>query len=476
MKSSRVLFGAAALCAYAGTAFAGGGSDYDSDFCGVGSEGPDVTLCQVYGLYQASRNNSAGISGLSVGTTSWNVGTERLLWFNSPSPDHPFITFNVYRLMDNQLDQIAQGWVKHGFFALSSSQCFDATVGNCQPTNGDWLGVGCTDTYSPGLNASKSGLAPRYEIDPWTGNWDYQGSVFQTGGAPTSGVARHMQIRDTDLNPAQNPGAEYFFEALYIAKDDVCVYNSAGWKTMTPIATSNGWNFSQSSQGTQPKMNYFVLDARPGSMITEVAEEIPVVEFESPDGRAVISAHVEDLGSGQWKYSYSVQNIDMARQIDEFRVPLPASANMTNDRFHAVFHHNEPIAYKNGPAISNDPWTMTREGDEIVWSTPDNPIRWGTMYSFGFVTDVAPVEGEANLGMFRVRSGDPEYIGGITLVPEIGADCFGDVTGDNMVNLADLNLVLANFGATTPEGDADGDGDVNLADLNMVLANFGNNC
>ena len=231
-----------------------------------------------------------------------------------------------------------------------------------------------------------------------------------------------------------------------------------------------------SIKGTQPKMNYFVLDARPGSMITEVAEEIPVIEFESPDGRAVISAHVEDLGSGQWKYSYSVQNVDMARQIDEFRVPLPASANMTDDRFHAVFHHNEPIAYKNGPAITNNPWTMTREGDEIVWSTPNNPIRWGTMYSFGFVTDVAPVEGEANLGMFRVRSGDPEYIGGITLVPEIGADCFGDVTGDNMVNLADLNLVLANFGATTTEGDADGDGEVNLADLNLVLANFGNNC
>lgn len=54
--------------------------------------------------------------------------------------------------------------------------------------------------------------------------------------------------------------------------------------------------------------------------------------------------------------------------------------------------------------------------------------------------------------------------------------CDGDVNGDGSVNLADLNLVLANFGATTPNGDANGDGVVNLADLNLVLANFGTDC
>lgn len=54
--------------------------------------------------------------------------------------------------------------------------------------------------------------------------------------------------------------------------------------------------------------------------------------------------------------------------------------------------------------------------------------------------------------------------------------CPGDVTGDGSINLADLNLVLANFGQTTPEGDTNGDGVVNLADLNAVLAAFGTNC
>ena len=57
-----------------------------------------------------------------------------------------------------------------------------------------------------------------------------------------------------------------------------------------------------------------------------------------------------------------------------------------------------------------------------------------------------------------------------------GSDCPGDVTGDGSVDLADLNLVLANFGEATGDGDADDSGNVDLADLNLVLANFGTDC
>ncbi len=60
----------------------------------------------------------------------------------------------------------------------------------------------------------------------------------------------------------------------------------------------------------------------------------------------------------------------------------------------------------------------------------------------------------------------------------IGPYVSGDVNGDGAVNLADLNLVLANFGQASPAGvipgDANADNTVNLADLNLVLASFGN--
>ena len=60
--------------------------------------------------------------------------------------------------------------------------------------------------------------------------------------------------------------------------------------------------------------------------------------------------------------------------------------------------------------------------------------------------------------------------------PSPSTPCEGDVTGSGTVDLADLNLVLANFGQQTSDGDANGDGQVDLADLNLVLANFGSNC
>ncbi len=62
------------------------------------------------------------------------------------------------------------------------------------------------------------------------------------------------------------------------------------------------------------------------------------------------------------------------------------------------------------------------------------------------------------------------------LAYSIGCDSIpGDVNGDGVVNFADLNIVLSNFGQTGAglPGDADGDGDVDFADLNIVLSNFG---
>lgn len=54
--------------------------------------------------------------------------------------------------------------------------------------------------------------------------------------------------------------------------------------------------------------------------------------------------------------------------------------------------------------------------------------------------------------------------------------CNGDANADGQVDLADLNLVLGNFGQPGPTGDANFDGLVDLADLNAVLGAFGQTC
>ena len=54
--------------------------------------------------------------------------------------------------------------------------------------------------------------------------------------------------------------------------------------------------------------------------------------------------------------------------------------------------------------------------------------------------------------------------------------CAGDLDGDGDTDLADLGILLADFGCVAPgpcAGDLDGDGDTDLADLGILLADFG---
>ena len=74
--------------------------------------------------------------------------------------------------------------------------------------------------------------------------------------------------------------------------------------------------------------------------------------------------------------------------------------------------------------------------------------------------------------------GNPRIIGSVVDrgAYEFTGTCTGDVNGDGVIDLADLTIVLSNFGQNVPFGDANGDGVVDLVDLNIVLAAFGQPC
>lgn len=67
---------------------------------------------------------------------------------------------------------------------------------------------------------------------------------------------------------------------------------------------------------------------------------------------------------------------------------------------------------------------------------------------------------------------------GIRAVECAAPPCPGDLTGDGLVDLNDLSLLLANFGCSAApcSGDLDENGSTDLTDLSTLLANFGVNC
>ncbi len=138
-----------------------------------------------------------------------------------------------------------------------------------------------------------------------------------------------------------------------------------------------------------------------------------------------------------------------------------------------------------GSIIAGGTWGLGPAffGTAIIWTAETGTIRFADWlsgqgvnfdesYEFAFVTDVSS-DGTWFTGWGRTTDG--ALTSWVAQIPG-GPVCPGDVNDSGGVDLADLNLVLANFGQTTADGDTNGDGEVDLADLNAVLAAFGTSC
>jgi len=365
--------------------------------------GPDVTLCSVDALQQVARDGDR--VAVAAATTAWNVGDRRLDWYEQPDSRHPFIVLNIYRILKDRFEQIGQGWVKHGFYALSNSQC---GKGCKDQTDGTQLGVDCTDTYGATLNANPLYLGPRYEINPWTGRWAFEGSHFSA--SHTHGRMDHqLQFRDAEIDPSANADATYLLEAYYVHFQDVDVTNSAAWRPFTVSGAPGGlWRFALGNQTTG-----FALDAWQGSSRSTVAIDVPPVENKSPDGRLILASKATQQ-DGRWRYTYVILNVDNDRQVRSLEIPL-SKAEAVETAFHAPAHHGEALNSPGGVPIDNAPWDVSMAKGTVRWSTKSNPIRWGTAYTFSFVSSVGPARGRVSIGLFK--AGTPDTLYGEASVP-----------------------------------------------------------
>lgn len=372
--------------------------------------GPDVIVGE---LYQTLSWGSAGdISAFSVGTISCNIGGTPLNWFANTN-QHPVIVQNMFRLKDGRFEQIGQGWLKHGFFALSHTDC--SGPGGCtgDPT-GEHLGVGCSDPYSASLNGEQANLGPRSQVNPHTGGYPYP---WTAPSAPPT-IGRRLQVHHADLDPALNSGAVYFVEGQYVTPDDAAAGKQDNNASYRPINVSGGGtSYSISLAGTTQRTKAGIR-AWHAADFTVVEADVLV----PGDGLFMLAAKVTDLGTGVYRYEYALQNLNVERAAASFSLPIFAGAAVTNQGFHDVDSHS-------GEPFSLTDWAGASGGGIISWSTTSfavnpnaNAIRWGTLYNFRFDANASPTTSTASIGLFK--PGSPSSVNvsivGPTTVPR---DC-----------------------------------------------------
>ena len=115
---------------------------------------------------------------------------------------------------------------------------------------------------------------------------------------------------------------------------------------------------------------------------------------------------------------------------------------------------------------------------QISWWTID---AGGAMFATGDHFELSGTIGQADASSTVLAGGGFALTGGfwpadVSAEPPV---CDGDLDGDLDVDLADLQILLSNYGQygmTYEQGDLDEDGDIDLADLQALLSVYGTTC
>ncbi len=367
---------------------AGSARAQDPNACDVAGEAPDVL---VSGLGQVRAWGSLnGVSSFSVETISCNLGTCWALWEETTNR-HPVIAQSMYRVRDGRLVQIGQSWLKHGFFALSEPGCSNDCVGT---PDGTRLGVNCSDPYDAFLNGLQPALGPKYQVNPFTGEFPFPHAARGVSGDV---LFKRIQVDNDDLDPALNPGATFLFEGHYVTPDDATAgrgFNNATTRLASVFELApdiyGAATFGNPQIGKPAIETWKTLDPT-----------VSLDKLQVPgEGRVNVAVKTIDLGNGDWRYEYAVHNLNSHRAVRSFSVPLPPGAAVTNVGFRDVEYHS-------GEIQDGTDWTPAVDAQSVSWSTVDyetdpagNAIRWGTTYNFWFDAAVPPADTHVTLGLF----------------------------------------------------------------------------
>jgi hypothetical protein len=376
----------------------------------------DVLITGVNSIQQVARES--GLVGVTFSASLRNVGTADVAWytkFTAPSPpynndQHPYLSWGMFRISSGggTIEQIGQSALKHAFLTVNSvCGCGSGHILWAPLGGADHPSVGCEDTYGTGNNDSSGDIGPRGELESHTGVWKSLCSFFdpdcngvQNSTPRTSTFDRRMAVVETDL---QTAGATYYFEGWYVVRDDIDIYNTMGWREVTPTLGTS-WTFPT----VGGLLNGSVLDdwvsrttPPPGAQHNRLvaADEAGHVE-----GHLSFAVKTSDAGGGVTHYEYALLNYDYDRQVPTFALALPPGTVVTNPGMHS---HKE-----NRDLALGTEWQSEITPDAVVFRAVDpaaDAIDWGTLLTIRFDATAAPAAGNIFVG---------SYEAGTTLAPD----------------------------------------------------------
>lgn len=370
----------------------------------VQADDVDLAIGKVEGIVEIARVGTYpdGASALAAPSTACNVGNVDIPYEAPMAEAHPVVVLQLYRADATRFAQIGISDARHEYFALSNSACSTCPT----PSDGRYLGIGCSTTSPASINADPTLLGPRDEIDPFLGTWECEGSHF--AGGETDCVRRHsggdhdplehrLAARDSDLGWA---GADYYYEQYFLCGNDVNHLNNLASRSCSMVWIGSHWAF------TTPPASTMQL----GPALTRWGGAQDWVSIPD-DGDLLLASKAWETEDGRYAYEYALFNLDSNRRVRRFSIPI-GPWSVQNLDFHDP--DGDP---------SND-WSVTIADGVLTWETdppevdPSAPaLAYGVLYNFRFETEAPPIEGAAELEAW-VMTGD-DVVNGTAQVPAV---------------------------------------------------------
>ncbi|QKK02542.1 MAG: hypothetical protein HND55_07735 [Pseudomonadota bacterium] len=386
----------------------------------------DVALTAIGAVQYVGTESSSGriklapsaiLKNVSTGDAPWIPKFESRGYYPYDPPDqHPFLVWALYRIDDGRLTQLAVSGAKHAFFTINQNCNL-----SCSYLTGNILGPGCEDVYGVNTNDSGWHLGPRDEIEAGSGLFESTCSFFDPGcaGQQTNSAATFENRLLVNPQELDADGAEYYLDAWYLVRHDIDIFNSMGYRRLTPEPSGLGWTFTPLGPFESGPVTNAWVEAGTRGMWQDhrqvvVPSDTPELPYPDnlPRGHLSLAVRVEQVDGQLFRYIYALHNHDFDSGVRRFAIPVPESVDVQ-------------AATVSAPPDAPQ-WSSSIQSGQVMFEADDGAVQpWHALYTFELLVTAGPVSG------------------GITLLPG-GDGSPGEVAVDSLVPGLDL-LFLDRF-------------------------------